>query len=197
MCYNPRYRNMKRFLEKFKNLKTLRDRDYSNPDVKKLQKSILEQMEEGIFYSSQIWVDLDANKNGILDIIDDENSSYIFEGLPVTKPIRDYLNKITQYFLTSERQKEKLMLKLIDVMDYADTTREVTRIVPVDETKLDPQQVENFKSIVRSEMIAYKESKGMGKNIMLKNIKDRVTTQEKKVWINDVAMEVLGEELLK
>ena len=180
-----------------KHLKTLRDRDYSNPDVKKLQKSILEQMEEGIFYSSHIWVDLDANKNGILDIIDDENSSYIFEGLPVTKPIRDYLNKITQYFLTSERQKEKLMLKLIDVMDYADTTREVTRIVPVDETKLDPQQVENFKSIVRSEMIAYKESKGMGKNIMLKNIKDRVTTQEKKVWINDVAMEVLGEELLK
>ena len=180
------------------NVKILKERSYSNPDIKRIQMSILEQMEESVYNTGQIWTELDSNHNGIMDILEDNNIRYLFDAMPITQPIKDYFKKIEQYFLASERQKEKLIRRLIEVLDYGDKTREVTKLVPVDATRMGQEDIDRFKSLIKSKIIAYKEDRTrVGRQALLYTIKQEASNEEKKVWVNSVAIEVLGEEILK
>ena len=179
-------------------IKTLKNNSYSNPDIINIKRMIIEQMEESFFNTSQIAIELDENKDGILDLIQEDRLKYIFEGLPTTEPMRQYFKKIEQYFTASERQKEKLIKKLKEVLDYADKTREIVKLVPIESTSMGQDEVERFKAKIRGQVIAYKnETTKSGRGVLLMELKNQATTDERKVWINSVAMEEINEEILK
>ena len=181
----------------------LKERSYSNPDIIRFQDMITGQMEDSILNSFDTWVDIqqnlrDDNGNGILDIFEDEQMKYIFEGLPTTYPTRELIKKIEKYYLVTERQKEKITNILIAILDYADKTREVIKLIPVDSTKLGQEQVESFKTMIKGLLNAYKEEKTkQGRGVLLEDIRSHAATEEKIVWVNSVAMDVIGEEILK
>lgn len=183
-------------LPKFMTL--LKDRQFSNVDAVKIKDSTIEQMEESIFNTSQLWIELDENKDGIMDFLEEDRLKYIFDGLPITKPIKQYFSKIEQYFYTSERQKEKLAKKLMDALDYLDKTREIVKLIPVESTQLGEEEVERFKTRIKGTILAYKEEKTKpGRGILLEELRRLATTDEKKVWVNSIALIELGEEILK
>lgn len=179
-------------------LKALKEKSYQNIDVAKIRDTIIEQMEESIFGTTQLWSELDNNRNGIMDFLEDDQLKYLFDGLPITMPIKQYFKKIESYFHASERQKEKLMKNLMKSLDYSNQTREVVKLVPVESTKMGQDEVDRFKAHIRALITAYsQDTTKVGKGAILSDIKGLATDEERKVWINSVAMEETGEALLK
>lgn len=179
-------------------LKKLKERSYQNLDVAKLRDMAIEQMEESSFNIRQLWEEIDSNKNGVMDFLEDEKLKYLFEGLPTTEPVKLYFKKIESYFSINERQKEKIIIKLIESLDYANQTREVIKLVPVESTRMGTDEIDRFKAQVRGIVKAYKEDNTKpGKGVLMQELKNLATTDERTVWINAVAMEEMGEVILK
>lgn len=177
----------------------LKSKEYVTLEIQRLKQLIIEQLEESMINVLFLKQELDENQNDILDIVEkDEGLKYIFQGLPAIDNIKHVITRMNRYYYLSERQNKKLLEALIIALDYADTTREVIKLIPVDATRLSEQDVERFKSIIKGLLIAYRDEKTkIGKGALIEDIKSKANTEEKIVWVNSIAIEILGEELLK